>query len=178
MSWRNTDNNYGRISRIFHWVLFGLIAMMVIGALSTADIKGPEKADLIQTHKSLGAAILLLVGLRLLWRFANVVPSQPEQAPPWMRALAVISHYALYLLMLAQPVSGILMSQAEGHAVRPFGWFTWPTWVAPDKAQAEFYGNIHGAVWIALVTLVAVHITAALYHHWGRRDDVLRRILF
>jgi len=178
MSWRNTDNNYGRISRVFHWVLFALIAMMVIGALSTEDMpKGPEKAELIQIHKSLGATILLLVVLRLFWRLINPVPNQPDASPPWQRVLATANHYALYLLMLLQPVSGIAMVQAEGHSVSPFGLFTLPAWVAPDETRADFYGSVHGLVWIALVTLVAVHALAAAYHHWIKRDRVLRRML-
>lgn len=176
MSWRNTNNNYGRISKLFHWVLFVLITMMVIGALSTADVKGPEKAELIQTHKSLGATILILVALRLVWRATNPSPRQPEGTPGWMRVLALLNHCALYLLMLAQPISGILMVQAHGHGVQPFGWFTWPTWVAPDKARAELFESIHEALWIALVTLAALHIVAAFYHHWARRDGVLRRM--
>lgn len=177
MSWRNTDNNYGRISKIFHWVLFVLIAMMIIGALSTADVKGPEKADLIQTHKSLGATILLLVCLRLFWRLTNSVPRQPEGTPAWQRILAALNHYALYLLMLAQPITGILMTQAKGYSVEPFGLFTLPTWIAPDEAKHEFYEGMHEALWITLVTLVALHVAAACYHHWVKRDGVMRRML-
>jgi cytochrome b561 len=178
MSWRNTDNNYGRISKIFHWLLFLLIVMMIVGALSTEDMpKGPEKADLIQIHKSLGATILLLVCLRLFWRLVNPVPQAPADAPRWQRTLALLNHYGLYLLMLAQPLSGILMAQAEGHQVAPFHWFTLPQLVAPDQARAEFYGTLHGSLWIALATLAALHVVAAFYHHWLRRDDVLRRMI-
>ena len=178
MKWRNTDDSYGRISRIFHWLLFLLIAMMIIGALSTEGMpKGPEKAGFVQIHKSLGATILLLVALRLLWRALNPLPRSPLGAPHWQTILARLNHYALYLAMLAQPISGILMSQAAGRPVRPFGLFTLPALVAPDKSLAHALGNVHGTVWIILVTLVALHVIAVLYHHWGRRDAVLRRML-
>jgi cytochrome b561 len=68
------------------------------------------------------------------------------------------------------------MSQAEGHPVEYFGLFTWPALVAPDHAMGEIYEQAHGIIWAILSAFAGWHVIAALYHHWVRKDDVLRRI--
>ncbi|WP_342650794.1 cytochrome b/b6 domain-containing protein [Pseudomonas sp. REB1044] len=42
---------------------------------------------------------------------------------------------------------------------------------APLDVVHHFLGK-----WVAWV-VVALHIAAAAFHHWGRRDDVLKRML-
>lgn len=177
MGWRNTPTSYGWPSKALHWLLFLLVWSMIIGALSTEGMpKGPEKLQLMLLHKSLGTLILLLAVARLLWRWANPVPTQPVDTPRWQRATAALTHYALYLLVFAQPFSGILMSQADDRPVVFFGWFELPRIIEPNERLGELFDAAHGSIWIALIVVTALHVAAACYHHWWRRDDVLRRM--
>jgi cytochrome b561 len=177
MQWRNTFSNYGFVTKVLHWLLFVLITLLIVGGLSTDDMpKSAEKAQYIAIHRSLGITVLVLVCFRLFWRWSNPVPPQPLGTARWQIAMVHFNHYGLYLLMLAQPVSGLLMSQAEGHAVEYFGLFTWPTLIAPDKVMGEIYEQAHGIIWAILSIFAGWHVIAALYHHWVRKDDVLRRI--
>jgi cytochrome b561 len=85
-------------------------------------------------------------------------------------------HWVLYVLMFAQPLSGILMSQAAGHPVSAFGLFELPVLLDKDPSLAQFFRGVHGAVWILLVVAVVGHAGAALHHHFIRKDDVLKKM--
>jgi len=85
-------------------------------------------------------------------------------------------HWLLYALMFAQPISGILMSQAAGHPVSVFGLFELPTFIVKDSSSAELFRNGHGVIWVLLVVAVFGHIGAAMHHHFIKKDDVLKSI--
>jgi polyisoprenoid-binding protein YceI len=97
--------------------------------------------------------------------------------PRWQQLAAVGTHRLLYALILLQPLTGWLMSSYKNYPVSFFGLFQWPDLVAPDAALHERFEDIHE--WLArlLVTVAIVHASAALYHHFGRKDQVLRRML-
>jgi len=127
-------------------------------------------------HKSFGAIILTLIFLRLFWRLLNVQPSDPEGTTPMQSKMASLMHGGLYLLMFAQPLAGILMSQAAGIPVSFFGLFEFPVFLDKNIPLAEFFRSVHGIVWILLVLAVIGHVSAALYHHFVQKDDVLKRM--
>lgn len=86
--------------------------------------------------------------------------------------------WVLYARMLAQPLVGILMSQAAGQPVRFFGLFEPPALLDQEPTLAEFFRGAHGMVWILTVLAVIGHAGAGLYHHFIKKDDVLRRTSF
>jgi len=174
---KNTDTTYGAVARGFHWLLFVLLTIAVIvGNLLDEIPKGPTKIEVIGLHKSLGVLILALVLLRLAWRLMNVRPADPTGTPPLQNKLAHAVHWLLYAVMLLQPISGILMSQVEGHPVGFFGLFQLPTLLAKNEALSPILNGAHATIWVVLVVLVIGHAAAALYHHYVMKDDVLRRM--
>lgn len=176
---KNTETNYGIIAKGFHWLLFLMLGFMIVaGNLLEEMPKGAEKIEAAGVHKSLGLLVLALVALRLIWRLINTTPRDPEGTPAIQGLVAHAMHWALYLLMFAQPIVGILMSQAAGYPVRFFGLYELPTLVGKNQSLAEICHDAHGAVWIALLLLVLVHAGGALYHHFIVKDDVLRRMGF
>jgi cytochrome b561 len=127
-------------------------------------------------HKSFGVVLLLLILARLAWRLINVTPKDPEGLPAIQRLMAHAMHWVLYVLMFAQPLSGILMSQAAGYPVSAFGLLELPVLLDKDPSLAQFFRGAHGTVWILLVVAVIGHAGAALHHNFIRKDDVLKKM--
>ena len=78
--------------------------------------------------------------------------------------------------MFAQPLSGIMMSQAAGFPVSFFGLFEFPVFLDKDPELAEIFLSVHGAVWILLGIAVFGHAGAALHHHFIKKDNVLKQM--
>nr|VFJ54417.1 MAG: cytochrome b561 [Candidatus Kentron sp. DK] len=174
---KNTETGYGAITKAFHWLLFLMIGFMIVGGNMIAAMpRGAEKFEAIGAHKSLGLLILALILFRLAWRLVNVRPKDPEGVSAIQNRIAHTAHWLLYGLMLAQPLTGILMSQAAGYPVSFFGLFQLPALLGKNPPLAEFFHGAHGVVWVLLALVVITHAGAALYHHFVLKDDVLRRM--
>ncbi|HJS21891.1 MAG TPA: cytochrome b [Steroidobacteraceae bacterium] len=178
MQIRNTTVRWGALSQFFHWTIVALIIVQWVLAEVAEDLPlGMEKFATLARHKSIGITILTLVLLRLLWRLANPTPELPVTLKPYQRRLAHLTHYGLYVLLFAQPISGWIMSSAANFPVSYFGLFTLPDLVQPDKQFAKFMEEVHHWLFRGIVSLALLHIFAALYHHFRLKDDVLRRML-
>lgn len=173
---RNTTDSYGLVSRTLHWLLAALLlAVLVLGLVVEDMAKGPLRAATMNWHQSLGFLVLVLVAVRLLWRLVNPLP-QPLGAGLAGR-LAVLMHWVLYALMIAQPLSGWLLIQAEGHELALFGRMPLPALVAESEVLEEVMEALHGGIWVVLATAALGHVAAALKHHFIDRDRTLTRML-
>jgi cytochrome b561 len=171
-----SPNAYGAAARFLHWALFALIAVQVPGGLLIEAFPRASDARLfvLSTHTSLGIAALLIVLARIARRLASggVEPDGPR----WQRTLARAVHGALYVLMVAVPVAGYLLADARGRGI-PFFGLNAPEWLATDRALAGTLEDVHATLAWTLVAVVAVHVVAALWHHFVLRDDTMRRML-
>lgn len=175
---RNTAGSWGAAAKAFHWAMAVLVAAQVaLGLMAVAWRLSPTKIELYYWHKSLGIALLGLLALRLVWRLANPTPSLPSDLPAWERAAARLSHAALYVLLALLPVTGWIVNSAANIPVRIFGLVPLPAIVEPNKPLAELFARVHLALVVALALVLAVHVAAALRHHWVKRNDVLLRML-
>ena len=178
MCLRNTVNSYGVVAKIFHWGMAILIICLLILGLSMESYeKTPEFGTLIGLHKEFGALVLILVCFRLIWKMTNISPPLPENMNKPLKLLAKLGHLALYGFMFALPLSGWVLSNAAGHPVSVFGLFDLPNLVAPDKDFAHNVKELHGLLADGLMVLLAVHILAALLHHFYYKDNILRHML-
>ena len=174
---KNTENSYGAVAKSFHWLLFLMLTFMIVMGNYLASLpKGTEKLQAAGMHKSFGLLVLALVLMRLGWRLINVLPKDPEGTPAMQSLMAHAMHWVLYALMFAQPLSGIMMSQAADVPVSFFGLFEFPVFLAKNPELAQFFKGVHGTVWILLVLAVIGHAAAALHHHFIRKDDVLKQM--
>ena len=174
---KNTANSYGVVAKSFHWLLFVMLTFSVVAGNFLADMpKGPEKLEAAGMHKSFGAVILMLIMLRLVWRLINEIPRLPDETTAGEAFIAIAMHWGLYVLMFAQPLSGIMMSQAAGFPVSFFGLFEFPVLLAKNPELAKTFLSIHSTVWILLVISVVGHAGAALHHHFIKKDDVLKQM--
>jgi cytochrome b561 len=178
MTLRNTTARWGAVAKLFHWVIVALIATQVVLALMADDLPaGMQKLVLLARHKSIGITILLLAIARLAWRAANPVPELPSTLKPYERALARFTHFALYALLFAMPLTGWMMSSARGFPVSWFGLVQLPDLVPTDRGLYRIFHETHEALARVLGVAVLLHIAGALKHHFVLRDDVLRRML-
>jgi cytochrome b561 len=174
---KNTAYSYGTVAKAFHWILFLMLAFSIVAGNFLASMpKGPEKLQAAGMHKSFGAILLTLILLRLVWRLINETPKLPDGTNVSQAILAKGMHWALYILMFAQPLSGILMSQAAGFPVSFFGLFEFPVLLDKNPEIAQFFRAMHGTVWILLVLAVIGHAGAAMHHHFFKKDNVLKQM--
>lgn len=178
MTLRNTSSHWGLVARSLHW----LFLFLIIGAWYAVETreefaKGtPERAEWMRLHMSLGLTIFALVWVRLGWRLSGASPAEIP-GPPLQLLAARLVHFALYAIMIAMPLTGLLTVQLEDRAVSWFGLFDLPVLVGPDKEMAELLEEAHTEVfWPLLLALVGVHAAAALWHHFRLKDDTLRRM--
>jgi cytochrome b561 len=95
----------------------------------------------------------------------------------WLDQLGRLAHYALYALLVAAPVVGIVLQFARGDALPVFGLFEVASPWAADRAFAGAVKEVHEVLANALVILAALHAAAALLHHFALHDRTLLRML-
>jgi len=171
-------NSYTRTAIGLHWVIaITIVATFGLG-LYIQDLPfSPDKLKLYSWHKWAGVSIFLLVFTRIVWRLAHRPPAPQANMPAWQRHTAEGVHLLLYVLMLAVPVSGWLMSSAKGVSTVWFGVLSLPDLVGKDKDLGELLATVHKTLNFGMAGLVFIHAGAALKHHLVDRDDVLARML-
>lgn len=171
-------NSYTRTTIGLHWLIaFALLATFSLGLYMSDLSLSPEKLRLYAWHKWAGVTIFLLVIFRLFWRLTHRPPPLPTVMHAWERIAAVSLHGILYFLMVAIPISGWLMSSAEGYQVVYFGVLPLPDLIAKNKALGEILTSVHVFLNFTMAGLVGLHIAATLKHYFWDRDDVLARML-
>lgn len=179
MRLKNSDEGYGVVAVAMHWlvaaVVFGMFALgLWMTGLTYYDPwyrLGPW------WHKGIGMMLLALAIARIAWRATNPRPAQLPGHRLWERRLAGLVHGLAYLLLLALPVSGYLISTADGRALEVFDWFAIPALPAAMEHQEDLAGSIHWALAVALIALAALHALGALKHHFVNEDRTLLRML-
>jgi cytochrome b561 len=169
--------HFSPLARLLHWSMaLMIIAMLFIGAGMVASVS--ERHEwLLNLHKPLGIAILVLVILRIVVRLTSHTPALPSDLPLWQALAAKLSHYVLYALMLAMPLIGWAMISAAGDPVMLGSSLRLPSIMAADAGTFAFLRQAH--TWLAYLLFLTVltHIAAALFHAWVRRDEVLGSML-
>ena len=177
----NTDRHYGSIAIALHWAMAALLVGLIALGLYMVGLPDvgfdTKKITLILYHKELGILALALVAMRLAWRFINPLPRLVENLPDWQKLTARFVHLCFYALMFALPITGWLMSSAVGIPVSIAGVFTLPDLVSYDDFLFQVFVAIHKWLGYALIFFIAIHVGAALRHHFVSRDDTLRKML-
>ena len=169
---------YSRPARLFHWLTVAMVvALVIISLFMEALPLGPEKFLLYNFHKSLGLTVMVIALLRLVWRRIMPPPPLPVAMKSWERSCARASHATMYILLLVQPVVGVVHSWATDYPIVVYGLFAIPNPMSADAALKELLEEVHEILGWGLVALVAVYVAAALKHHVIDRNDVLHRML-
>ena len=162
---------------LLHWTIALLFVIAVTGILGRGLLVSGDalRPALRALHIVTGQLILVFGVVRLLVRLRSRMPG-PVPASLWVRGAQYAVHGALYLVMFVQPVTGILFMQAGDKQVPFFNW-TLPQVMPSDKALHFELKDAHQFIGYAFFALIAMHVAAALWHHYVLRDDRLRRML-
>lgn len=174
---KNTENSYGLVSRVIHWLMSVIVIIMIIAGFTMVNMEpSDQKWQIYSAHKATGIIVLSLTTLRILWIIFNIKVQVPHDLPEWQRMLARMNHNVLYVLLFIMPASGALMSLTGGHDIDFFGAFSIPSF-ANNKEYSKIFWNVHVVSAFLLVATLILHVSAALYHHLIRKDNVLMRMV-
>ena len=164
--------------RLLHWIMALLIISLLIMGLVMSGMErtDPNRAYLYNLHKSLGVTVLALAFLRLAIRLRSTLPPLPEMIPVIERKLAALGHLGLYVFMLAIPLSGIIMTNSYGFAVK---WFDveLPRFVGANRDFGHLAGEAHEWLAYALIGLLLAHVVGALKHLIKERINLFKRLM-
>ena len=162
---------------MLHWLMALLIAAgFGLAWWFDALPISPGKLKVIAWHKWAGVTVFALALVRVAWRVTHRPPPLPASTPAWQRKAAAAGHALLYVLIFLVPLSGWLQSSAKGYPTVYLGWLPLPDAVGKDKPLADLFHQAHEVLTTALLVLVALHVAAALKHHFVDRDGLLRRM--
>jgi len=170
---------YDTIAMSLHWLIAALLIFMLFFGEELMETEDDGSTFGPSLHVSIGSAILLLSVFRLVWRLINPPPAYPASMAPWERMASSVTHLLFYVLLIGIPLTGWLampkfLSEEGGMVgITLFGAFPLPgapSLGLPMKGLHEIGSNLG-------IGLLALHVLAALKHHFINRDDVLRRML-
>lgn len=194
----STTTRYTKTAVILHWLIaFAIFSMFALGwfmeglpkegakqmaydvfnfgiyTWQLADAATP-RTFYFNLHKSIGVTILGLIIIRVLWRVTHKPPALLSSYKVWERKLATGVHHLLYLLMIALPVSGVIMATYSKYGIK---WFGYPLIKGLDNnAARKIFKEIHELIGIVILVMLILHIAGALKHHFVDKDDTLKRM--
>lgn len=169
---------YTRTAIFLHWLVgLGIIATFALGFYMSDLPLSPDKLQLYSWHKWAGMSLLALVVVRLAWRMSHPAPALPLEMGPMARFVAHAGHGLLYALMLAIPLSGWLMSSAQGFPVVWFGLLPLPDLIPRNVQLGAVLKQVHIILNYTLAVALIGHVGAALHHHFIKKDSIMTRML-
>ena len=171
---------YSRGAVILHWLIALLIIGNVAGAWLSEGMPKPDRAAIMALHKAFGITVLLLTLVRIGWRLAHRPPPMVETLKAWEAALARVTHWLFYILLLALPLTGwaFVSGAGKGKPVSMFGLFAMPALpVGFDKSTVGTFKDMHSVLGFVIVGLFVLHVAGALKHQFLDRDGTMRRMV-
>ncbi len=174
-----SSTSYSPVQKWLHWLIFFfVVGLYGITYLELIFPRGdPRRALMWWVHISCGLTFAALVLARLGIRLSIGVPALPATMTAGEQRIAHLGHFALYALLVAIPVVGVVLTWMRGDALTFFSLFTIPSPIATDRETARTVKEIHELGATLILILAGLHALVALWHHYVRRDDVLRRML-
>ena len=174
---RRAGDRYDGVAQSFHW----LVVLLVVAQYATKWLPGGfaslSERQLNAWHLAIGPTILLLMLLRLAWRLTHHTPAPPSDLPRPLQILSRSTHWLFYAILIVLPVLGWVAASGFGASVTLLRIVPLPALIAPDKSLAESVGSVHAALAWALLVVIALHVSGALYHALVKHDGVIGRML-
>ena len=196
----NNNTKYTNVAIVLHWLIsIAILFMFVLGWFMTelpketpkttsfdifnlglitwgVEEEQSQRSFYFNLHKSVGLSLLMLIVLRMYWRFTHRPPAFLNSMKLWEKRLAKATHHSLYLLMFLIPLSGIIMSAGSKYGIKWFGIKVIPGF--DDKAIRELFYEFHEIFGLLLLLILILHILGAVKHSIVDKDGTLRRMWF
>ncbi|MEO6118840.1 MAG: cytochrome b [Methylotenera sp.] len=194
----NSTTRYTKTAVVLHWLIaISILGMFALGwYMSGLPKEAPKQMayDLFDLglytwqlaeeasprtfyfnlHKSIGVTIFALIAIRILWRLTHRPPALLSTYQAWERKLATATHHLLYLLMIALPVSGVIMATYSKYGIK---WFGVPFIKGLDNNDMrEVFKDVHEVIGLIILVMIILHIAGALKHKFIDKDDTLKRM--
>lgn len=165
-------------ARIIHWTMALIILGMIpIGFLMLNEALGrPLRNTMFITHKNLGVVMLLLIFVRLAYRWRNPPQLRPVPLPAIQELAAKATHLGLYVMLLVMPLSGYIRVRAGGFPIEALDAMGIPALVPRSDALAAFAKTVHFYAAYGIIILIAMHVGAAAFHGIVRKDGIFSRM--
>lgn len=171
-----SDAGYGLPAQLLHWLMASLLAAQyAVGELMPHISGRTPNEGLVAWHIVLGGVILGVILVQAVWRLTHPV-AQLGTLPAWLQKLARAAHVGLYTLTAVITVLGWAAASFRGWEVRLFGLLPLPALAEKGTSWAHTAGDVHVVLVYVLAGVIALHVGAALYHHFVLRDRVLTRM--
>jgi cytochrome b561 len=178
---------YTKTAILLHWLIAALIGCNIILAIGSGYVPDAYVRPMIDLHKSFGITVLILFFLRLAWRLTHKPPAFPASYKPWEAKAAHAAHIALYVLIIAMPVTGWIhdsaWSAAASHPMKLYWfipWFRLGFITSLDPATKDhvhtLFGAVHTYLSYALYAVLFLHIAGALKHQFLDKQPELQRM--
>ena len=161
-----------------HWLLAIMIIVGLImggNVLAETPNTDPFKITSLKMHMTMGLIILVLMIVRLIVRVKTKQPAHADIGNALVNKGAVIGHWAFYVIVIAMCASGIGISLGAGLPAIVFGG-------SGDPLPANFDDlaprAVHGIIATLLTLTIVVHLGAALYHQFVRKDRLFSRMWY
>ena len=174
---RLVQEKYTSAAIWLHWIIgIGLLVQLGLG-LYMVDIpkETPDRAWYFNLHKSIGVTLALFIILRIGWRLGHHPPPLDRLISQWQVNASKVSHWVLYLCMIAMPLTGMIMSSYSKYGVKAWGVQIFSS--SDDKGAREFWMGLHEITSEILMVVIAVHVIAALKHLIIENNGVFQRML-
>lgn len=177
MAGMNGVKRYSTGSKLLHWVIAIIVITMLSLSFFLDDVPDEYKSTAFMMHKSFGLTVLILMIIRFVWILHKGKPSLPISIPLWEKILSHLVQYSFYILLIAMPICGWIMSVAGGRVPTFFGLFYLPLPIAENKPLSKLMLQCHQIIAWILIVLIILHVAGAIKHHFIDKDKVLRRML-
>jgi cytochrome b561 len=175
----NSTVKWGWLAKTLHWV--GAVIILLLlghGWWMTHMAPRPDRLVHYAGHSALGYDFMVLLVLRLLWRWINPVPELPSELKRWERISARVGHVSLYVLMLVVSITGWMVATTFRIPITKdiFGIDVPAIVTVVSRPVRQAIEQSHMLLAYGLSVVVMVHVGGALRHHLIKRNDVLRRM--
>lgn len=174
---RNTISSYGSVSKFLHWAIFLLVTAMLIFGFYLSEIPKKYAGTAYNLHKLTGLVIFFSMLFRLVWSRLTLKPDLSSEALPWQRFIEKMVHSSLYLAIISMALVAWVASSVAGRPPGFLGYKLGLPMMVFNKSIIEPAFILHKYIGFLIIGLVGIHVCAALYHHYIKKDTVLKRMI-
>ena len=165
---------YNAVAKFLHWA----IALLIVANYISGLLQDATGHKFINLHKQFGMSILLLVILRLVWKFYSKYPKMADELSVVNKFMAKFGHLVLYIIMLAIPIAGMLLVESKGYPLQYLGFIDIPVLISEQtKDVSHTIKEIHEYLSHGIIIIAILHALFALKHHFIDHGTILLRMM-